>query len=109
MNKHIKYVVVGNKGLTIAIRGDKKAYAKPHGNDQFSADVGVQIATKKLRLKELSSGISQSRANVKAITKMMDSLNADLAKEYTKIGKMLTFRDTVTEELHSILLTLGQD
>jgi len=109
MNKQIKYVVVGDKGLTIAIRGDKKAYAKPYGGDSFDPDLGVEIATKKLRLKELASGISQANRNIRAIEQAMDNWNDQLAKEYKKVWKMEEYSDAIADELNGILSSLNQD
>lgn len=109
MTKGIKYVVVDNKGLTIAIRNDKKGYAKTYGGDVFNPSIGVDIATKKLRIKELNAGITDSKMYIKDTKAFMDMLAKDLAREEKRLSKMLTFRETVTDELHEILLGLGQD
>lgn len=108
MNKQIKYVVLDDKGLTIAIRNDKKGYAKTYGGDTFDPDTGVAIATKKLRIKELNSGISESKMYIKDTKAFIDALNRELAVEQNRLDKMLNFRETVVDELHDILGNLNK-
>ncbi len=102
MKKEVKYVVLKDKQLVIAIRGDKKAFAKPHGPDSFNEELGKVIATKKLRSKELSSEIKKSKKNIKKILKQIEDCNAQLAKEYRKSGRLKDLYSKILSDLYDL-------
>lgn len=109
MTKGIKYVVLGDKGLVVAIRNSKRGYAKTHGGDVFVADTGIAIATKKLRIKELRAGISDTKEDIKLYKYMVDHYQAILDKNEDKLTRMVAHKDVIVEELHKVLLDLAQN
>lgn len=106
MNKPINFVVT-DSNLVVAYRGNKKAYARPFGGDTFDAETGKTIAAKKLRIKELQSGIVETNQLIRAVERDMVDLAAFLIKITDRRDRMLDFKDTVTDELHDILNSLN--
>ena len=109
MKHPIKYVVLDDRGLTIAIRNTRRGYAKTHGGDAFNPETGIAIATKKLRIKELNAGIAQAKVDIKFLKEIVNEYQTYLAKEEKKLSGMLTHRETIVDELHEVLLNLTQN
>ena len=106
MNKNITFVVT-DKNLVVAYRGNKKAYAKPFGGDVFDPEIGKDIAAKKLRLKELQSGIVEANADIALAEKQIKEWTAFLTKTKDRRNRMVSFKEEIVDELHDILNSLN--
>jgi len=108
MTQGIKYIILEDKGLTVALRNGKHGYAKTHGGDSFDECTGKIIATKKLRIKELNAGISKSKETIKILENDFNYIVKWLNKEKNRLSTMEAYKEMIVEELHETLNSLGQ-
>lgn len=99
--KKINFVVDTDRELVIAYRGNKHAFAKPVGDDEFSVEKGKDIASKKLRMKEVEKSMKEKKKQLTSVLDQIKELERKELKLADQILRMSAYHWTLYKEYNN--------